>query len=225
MRRWRVAIIDSGLNADAEVVAEVQTRFDYESGQLLEREPLEDVSGHGTRVARVIAAGQAGRATLLVAQALDATGTGRPSVIAAAIHWALIQGADLIHMSLGLLENRAVLALAVEAALRAGTLVVAAAPARGNKPFPARYPGVIAATGDVRCAPGEISALGGRGYADFGASVRSEWRSNVAGGASIGAAQVSRFIVAHIAAPATHTEVRESLYRSATYHQRERRIS
>jgi hypothetical protein len=89
-----------------------------------------------------------------------------------------------------------VLREAVSRALDSGVLVVAASPARGQKVFPAAYPGLIAATGDARCAPGELSRLGPRlfGGCPHGAAERLDDRPS-SGGASIGATWVSRAIL------------------------------
>jgi hypothetical protein len=82
------------------------------------------------------------------------------AAVAAALDWAVAGGADLIHMSLGLAADRAVLAAAVGRAVGAGCVVVASAPARGGKVYPAAYAGVIRGTGDARCGPRELSCLG-----------------------------------------------------------------
>ncbi len=61
---------------------------------------------------------------------------GRPAsaaAVAAAVDWAVAAGADLIHMSLGLAADRAVLGAAVQRAVELGRIIVAAAPrARGD---------------------------------------------------------------------------------------------
>jgi hypothetical protein len=87
--------------------------------------------------------------------------------------------------------DRTVLRDAVSRAVEKGLLLVAALPARGQPVFPAAYPGVIAATGDARCAPGELSHLD---LLLFGGCARLgvEDQSSRTGGASIGAAWVSR---------------------------------
>ena len=235
---WRVAIVDSGLRADAALRVAAARRFVDDDGAVLEQEPVEDALGHGTRVAQVIVR-MPRPPELLIAQALDARGAATPAAIAAAIDWSHRQGAQLVHLSLGLAQDRAVLARAVEQALRAGLLIVASAPARGALPYPAAYPGVMAATGDARCAREQISALGRPG-ADFGGCVlQAATMPAVArmggaeavpgaaparGGASIGAAHLTRFVVQHLLAGSSPAQVWEQLRARATFLGRERRV-
>mgnify|MGYP000937360978 CR=1 FL=1 len=161
-----MAIVDSGLRADAGIDAVASRRFESSGGAVRAGQTGEDLPGHGTRIAQVIHS--AARAPLLwVAQALDADGRSSAAAIAAAIDWALAQSVQLIHLSVGLAQDRPVLARAIEAALRGGVLIVASSPARGAKPFPAAYAGVLAASGDARCDAGQISHLGTE-HADFG---------------------------------------------------------
>lgn len=120
--------------------------------------PVPDRLGHGTDVARLILAA-APEAELLSAQVFA---DGRPvsaAAVAAAIDWAVAQGADLINLSLGLREDHWALRHACASASAAGVLLVASTPARGSAVYPAAYPGVVAVTGDARCAEGEWSLL------------------------------------------------------------------
>lgn len=156
-----------------------------------------DRLGHGSAVAEVIASA-CPQARLIHAQVF----TDRPVTsalrVAAALDWLQGQGADLVCLSLGLAADRAVLAGAVARAQAAGVLLVAAHPARGAPCWPAAYPGVIAATGDARCAPGEISQLGAR---LFGAFCNSPERGGQGmGGASLGAAALAGHVAGLICA-------------------------
>lgn len=126
--------------------------------------PVPDRLGHGTDVARLILAA-APQAALIDAQVFA---DGRPvsaAAVAAAIDWAVGQGAELINLSLGLREDHWALRHACAAASAAGVLLVASSPARGGAVYPAAYPGVLAVTGDARCADGEWSLLDGPGAA------------------------------------------------------------
>jgi hypothetical protein len=116
------------------------------------------------------------------------------AAVAAALDWAVAGGANLIHMSLGLTADRALLAGAVERAVDAGCVMVASVPARGGVVYPAAYPGVIRGTGDARCGPGELSCLG-PGF--FGGCPRwvASGVEDAGAGASIGAAWVTRSIL------------------------------
>lgn len=241
---WRIAIIDSGLGtaaiaatgaAAAEVAAasagtaagaaagltvEATTRFEALDHGVRQADPVADEHGHGTRIAQVIASSSS-RVSLLIAQALDARGVSSAAAIAAAIDWAVDRAAHLVHLSVGLAQDRAVLGAAVARAKEAGVLVVASSPARGTLSYPAAYAGVLRASGDARCDTGQISHLGA-GHAEFGGCVRLAGEER-ARGASIGAAHVTRFISGRIPAGTRPAEVRERLIGLASFHGRERR--
>lgn len=197
---WRVALIDScgrwpGVVESAAFVSE---------GQQVEcRATVEDPSGHGSRIAKLLLSGEASSETgmeLLLAQVFLNAEPASGAAVAAAIDWAVAHRANLIHMSLGLGADRAVLRRATAKAIEAGCVVVASTPARGAAVYPASYPGVIRGSGDARCEPGELSCLapwwfGGcpRGLSE-GAVGGDGGSTNAAGGASIGAAWVTRAI-------------------------------
>jgi hypothetical protein len=135
---------------------------------------------------------------LCVAQVMDAEGRATPAAVAAALSWALAQRVQLIHLSLGLRHDRAVLAQAISRVIAAGAVIVASTPARGARTYPAAYSGVIRATGDAGCGREEISHLG-TPWADFGAcTVHGCPNGQAQRGASIGAAHLTRFILAHL---------------------------
>lgn len=198
---WRVALIDSC--GEWPGVVEAAAFMDEGALPVRRRATVADATGHGSRMARLLSDGDA-EFELMVGQVFLGVTPTSAAAVAAAIDWAVAQGANLIHMSLGLAADRAVLAAAVGRAVDAGCVVVAAAPARGGVVYPAAYPGVIRATGDARCAPGEWSCLG-PGF--FGGCprfvVEAAAECTVAagaarigeGGASIGAAWVTRSIV------------------------------
>lgn len=222
---WRVAVIDSGLDLRSGITPLVSRRFVDERQQVTACEITGDATGHGTAVAEIIRSGPQGRAPeLLIAQVMEDRSGTTPAAVAAAIRWAVEGGAHLIHLSLGLAHDRPVLAAAFDAAVAGGVIVVAATPARGAVSFPARYPGVVRATGDARCAADEISALdsdsltvGAHGY--FTAS-----SGRVLRGSSIGAAYVTRFIVSSMPVNTQLQNVGEGLAALATYRGRENRI-
>jgi subtilisin family serine protease len=202
---WRVALIDScgswpgaieaaAFASEAAAVAGEATRVDR-------RATLADPSGHGSRIAQLLTAGNTA-IELLLGQVFLSAGPTSGAVVAAAIDWALARGANLIHMSLGLEADRAVLAAAVQRAIESGCIIVASMPARGALVYPAGYPGVIRATGDARCAPGELSCLtpwffGGCPRFVASGSVNSPANSGAgtSAGASVGAAWVTRYIL------------------------------
>lgn len=220
--RWRVGLVDSGLSASCELPIAAQRRFVDTGAAVYELAPVSDTFHHGTRVAHIIHSAL-NPCDLFIAQALDERGVSTAATIAAAIRWLLSQQVQLLHLSLGLREDRAPLEQAINEAGQAGTLMVASAPSRGAKPFPACYRGVLAATGDARCTPEQISDLGAV-YADFGGCVQCDV-DGVAEqrGASIGAAHVTRFIVSHLPAGIGQQPARAQLAALATFTGRERR--
>jgi minor extracellular serine protease Vpr len=124
-------------------------------------DPMDD-DGHGTQMAGIIAAngdlkGVAPDATLLAYKVLDSSGAGDTAATIAAIEAAINEGADIISMSLGgiLDTTNEPLAEAVNRALDAGVIVVAAAgndgPLIGSIRDPGSYERVITvgATGDI----------------------------------------------------------------------------
>ena len=231
LRHWRLAIIDSGV-ADAAIrsgllpMPVASCRFVDNGHQVLTEPVTDDPIGHGTGVAAVICSAPR-TVDLLVGQVLEGGRSATAAAVAAAIDWSLKAGANLIHMSLGLREHRPVLATAVALAAQAGCVVVASSPARGAVTFPAAYPQVIRATGDARCQPDEISELNSA-QADFGGcprhgradlSRRAGMSSEPArhGGASLGAAHVTRFIVDRVSPEANEVSVRMQLSALARY--------
>ena len=215
---WRVALIDSGADPVTLAAARAARRFVDTDGRVEVQPTLADACGHGTRVAGVLF-GDAMPAALLVAQVFDHRRATTAATVAAAIRWAVAERANLVHMSLGVREDRPVLAAAVAAATRAGLLLIASTPARGAPPFPAAYPGVLRGTGDARCGPTEISVLdAARGH--FGGCARA---ADGAGGASIGAAYLSRFILRSVAPGAGYETTLQRLAALARYQGPERR--
>lgn len=221
-RPWRVAVLDSGIGPLAPPAPAIRARrFEDEGDQVLELPPIEDPIGHGTAVAGIIASA-CRPVELVIAQVLNEHARCTAAALAAAVAWALGQRAELLHFSLGLPYDRAVLRTAIAEATHAGVLVVAAAPARGSITYPASYPGVIRATGDARCGGEQISFLDSAA-ADFGACpVHQHPSGKVSRGASMGAAHLSRYIVTYMAAGLAPGQVYENLVRRASFHGPER---
>ena len=220
--RWRVALVDSGLNSAAgfNVTA---TRCFLEGGAGVHKNStIEDATGHGTALAEIIRA--SGKdIEWAVARVFDTRPRSTPASIAAAVRWALSERAQLIHLSLGLEQDRRVLADAIMAAISASVIVVASSPAQGSPTYPASYPGVIRATGDARCGSDTISALY-TPQADYGACPQYQSPAGrILRGASIGAAHVSRFIIQHAALGVSGMDLRQQLQRLAAYQGPERR--
>jgi subtilisin family serine protease len=114
----------------------------------------QDDNGHGSHVAGIAAAhtnnsvgiaGVAWHNPIMPLKALNNNGAGQASHVAAAILYAVDQGARIINLSLGSIEEQLVIRDAVIYALEKDCLVIAAA---GNTAsaveFPAAQPGVLA---------------------------------------------------------------------------------
>jgi subtilisin family serine protease len=220
-RCWKVAVIDSGLAPQMVLPVRTVRRFLDEGDRVTELDAIADRSGHGSVVAGIITSAPR-PIELVIAQVLDHEGRSTAAAVAAAMEWAGTQGAELLHLSLGLHQDRPILRMSIERMVAAGRVVVASSPARGSTVYPAAYPGVIRATGDARCGLHEVSCLG-TPEADFGACPVSQPGSRPSRGASIGAAHLSRFIVAHVEPGAAAQSVRATLERLAAFHGRERR--
>jgi hypothetical protein len=203
---WRAALIDSCGEWPGAVEA---AAFVDESAGVRRCATVVDAAGHGSRMARLLTEGNAAF-ELMLGQVFLGARPASAAAVAAALDWAVAGGADLIHMSLGLAADRAVLAAAVGRAVGAGCVVVASVPARGGVVYPAAYRGVIRGTGDARCGPGELSCLGPvffggcprfvvSGAEDcavgVGIDVGGGAGAGVSAGASVGAVWVTRSIL------------------------------
>ncbi|MBI2309080.1 MAG: S8 family serine peptidase [Rhodocyclales bacterium] len=197
----KVALIDSGLSPALAAALGGRLRagagfVEDAFGVVRRQAAVADPLGHGTQVAGLVLAA-APSAELINAQVFVA---GRPvsaAAVAAALHWAVAQGAQVVNLSLGLHDDRLALGLACAAAQAAGVLLVASAPARGGPIYPASYPGVLAVSGDARCGDGEWSLI--NGLALVGASPQGESPGR-AGGASFAAARISGLAAARFEA-------------------------
>jgi subtilisin family serine protease len=170
--RVRVAILDSGIDSGH---PELQNRI--EDGKSFVSSSWEsDTNGHGTFVAGEIAAalnnaqGIAGvgfPASLLVAKIVRSDGTISPDAEAAAIRWAVDNGARVINMSFGGVRDPSdpdgdtyspLEAAAVRYAVNKGVLVVAAVGNADNAPtepwgyagYPAALPHVLGVSAIAR---------------------------------------------------------------------------
>ena len=103
--------------------------------------------GHGTHVAGVIAH-IAPAVQILPVRVLDPQGRGNSFAVAAALEWAVQQGADLINLSLGSDSDSRLLHDAVQWAIAQGAVVAAAGNSQSSLPhYPAAYAPVVAVTG------------------------------------------------------------------------------
>ena len=182
----RVGLLDSGVDAENAHLVHARRRFALESGGATDEFPaLDNPNGHGSAIGRIIAA-LAPTVQLLDAQVFDARGAAAPAAVASALRWLTDQGAGLVNMSFGLVEDREILRQACAQARDSGVVMLASAPARGPRVFPAAYPGVISVAADGRCAGHQVSFLGGE-PADFGAcptAPEGHNKSRIPGGGS-----------------------------------------
>ncbi|TCM82085.1 subtilisin-like serine protease QhpE [Rhodovulum steppense] len=177
-----------------------------------------DRLGHGTAVAEVIRRALPD-ARIVHAQVFQDRPVTTAIQVASALDWLAGRKADVICLSLGLAADRVPLSRAALAAVAAGRIVVAAAPARGGPCYPAAYPGVIAATGDARCDWDGLSALEGGVIGAWCGS--PEQGGTGQGGASLAAARVAGHLAARIAAGARFADgaaARDALAGAARFH-------
>lgn len=217
----RVGILDSGID-DPELMRAV-----VGSRDLTLHGPAGPCLPHGATIARIVL-GLSPDAVLLDARIFGGRLATSAEQAAAGLDWLVQVGSRIVNMSLGLREDRAALAQACHAAMAAGVILVAASPSRGPSVFPAAYPGVLRVCGDARCAPGQVSALGGE-PAEFGACARPSPAEGepYGGGSSFAAAQVTGVIAGFLAQnpDAESDTVRDHLHRIAAFHGRERRLA
>jgi type VII secretion-associated serine protease mycosin len=149
-----VAVIDSGVDGAhpdlaAALVPGLDTLDPNQDGSV-------DTHGHGTAVAGVVGArlngvGMVGIAPdvgIMPIRVVGTDGLASSSNVARGILWAVDNGADVINLSLGAPESNAVLTQAIDTAMAAGVVVVAAAGNLGEEGnptvYPAAQPGVLA---------------------------------------------------------------------------------
>lgn len=236
----KVGIVDSGLSpalaarlvgaanaspGDEPLASVAFTTTD--DGVVLPMPPVADPLGHGSQVAELIRAA-APAVRLASAQVFAAQQPVSAEVVAAALRWCLTRDVRVVNLSLGLRHDRPVLRAACAAAVEAGVLLVASAPARGGPVYPAAYPDVLAVSGDARCAPGAWSLIDGGaliGATPLVAGVHTPG-ATAPGGASFAAARVSGLAAAYFTAfpQATVADFRAALHAGAAFVGRERHV-
>ena len=157
-----VAVIDSGLQSGVDFSNRVVGFYDFTAGRgAIASTPIDEY-GHGTHVSGLIGsngassngkyAGVASGINILALRVLDKKGSGRTSNVIAALEFAVANkirfGITVVNLSLGhpIYESAASdpLVQAVEAAVRSGLIVVAAAGNYGSSPVTGRegYAGI-----------------------------------------------------------------------------------
>lgn len=178
----RVGIIDSGLPTTCGFPVLAAQDFTNAASTI-------DQLGHGTAITNII--GSNTSIEIVSARVFHDKLVCTPYQIAKAIQWLISKDVNIINMSFGLRNDRSVLKDSCKQALNNNIIIVAAAPSQGDPVYPSNYKGIIRATGDARCAPGEVSWLDSN-QADFGGySGRPHFGP---AGASIGCASITASI-------------------------------
>ena len=146
----KVALIDSGIDYTSDI--DVHERKNFITDQNDISIIYEDLCGHGTSVAGIIAAKDNGdpvtginpNVELYSARVLDDNLSAPISRIVEAIYWAIEQNVHIISISFGTLNHSEVLHKAIQDAYNAGILIIAAAGNNGIVEYPAAYDEVIA---------------------------------------------------------------------------------
>ncbi len=146
----KVAILDSGVDYTEDI--DVYMRKNFIPGEDEICVIYEDISGHGTSVAGIIAAkdndegitGINPYVQLYSARILDENKQAPASRVVAAIDWAIEQDVDIINISFGTTVDSEEIHAAIRRAYDAGILIVAAAGNNGVVEYPAAYDEVVA---------------------------------------------------------------------------------
>lgn len=206
-RKIKLALIDSGVDYTDDI--DVKLRKNFVPGHEEVSVLYEDISGHGTSVAGILAAKDNGEGItginpnleLYSAKVLDENRKAPVSRVVEAIYWAIENDVDIINISFGTTTDSEKLYEAIRAAYDAGILIVAAAGNSGVVEYPAAYGEVIAvgsvdnmgnrsegsAVGDALelVAPGELVLSTGAFYGVAVFSGTSMAAPHVAGIASL----------------------------------------
>ncbi len=147
----RIAIIDSGINADHPHVGKVAVGVGFESdadGKPVQTLDISDRIGHGTAIAGVIH-WRAPSATLFPVRIFHDKLEAPGARLLAAMEWAIDNAAEIIHLSLGLRGDRfrSELLDLCRQAERRNILIVAAARTGDEPVYPAAFDTVIGVRG------------------------------------------------------------------------------
>lgn len=185
----RIAVLDTGIDpTHPDLAGAIEQVRDFTG------EGIDDLNGHGTHCAGIIAARQNGvgfigtapEASLLIAKVLRNSGGGTLQAVAEAVGWATAERVDVISMSLGGETDSPALYEAVHAALARGVIIICAAGNAGalfsnSIGYPGRYGSVITvAAHDQHGQPSGFSSRGAE--IDFMAPGHEIWSTYRQGG-------------------------------------------
>ena len=165
----KVAVLDTGVTATEDI--DVAGRVNFIEGEEEVNPLYEDVSGHGTSVASVIAAKQNDigitginpNAELYSVKILDDQKKESLSGIIEGIYWCIDHDIDIINMSFGTSVKSEILEQVIKEADKAGILMIAAAGNKGERAgestveYPAAFAEVIAVGAST--PQGEVSDM------------------------------------------------------------------
>ncbi len=177
-----VAVVDSGVEVSHELLKGRTVKgYDIMNS---DSKP-EDVLGHGTHVAGIIADNTPSNVKIMPIKAMDDDGTGYVVVVAAAIDYAVKKGVDVINLSLGgnCVGDDCPIAISVKKAIKKGITVVVAAGNEGTDTKNCCPAGITQAITVAACEDGGNNATG---FTNYGKSVDvtapgSDIRSSVPG--------------------------------------------
>lgn len=162
-----IGLIDSGCNdikCDGKLLSIKNDKFELKALK-------EDTLEHGTAMSNIITNKFA---DFYCMQVFDKALITTAEHIAFSIDYLCEKNVDLIHMSLGLKNDRNILKQAIQRALKQNiTIVSSSASISKFDIYPASYEGVISVTADARCKNEQISYLNLK-HAKFGASPLSQ---------------------------------------------------
>lgn len=211
----KVGLIDSGLSGELAHYVIEECRFHSELGATAIGDTVPDTLGHGTAIARIILS-QEPNIALVNAQVFTNTASASPATVAAAIRWAALTNAQVINLSIGIKSPNNDIEKSIRFACERGVIIVASSPTRGQKTYPAAYPGVISVTGEIRCQPGTFSYLN-TAQADFGSCSywsKDDQTKRKIGGSSFATAYatgaIAKILASSVTNP-TNANIREKL--------------
>jgi subtilisin family serine protease len=147
-RGVRVAVIDSGINADHPAIGGMVRGyvrvFDVDGRYQYDETPHTDQFGHGTACAGLVHK-VAPEAELYSVQVLKPTGSGSGGALAAGVHWAIQNGMQVCNLSLGTTSREFYAALhdMADAAYFKNIILVTAANNVPQMSYPSLYAAVI----------------------------------------------------------------------------------